>query len=160
MKRNAIACVVGVLSLCAMASTAFAEQTIQFAPARNESPAQQPTTATFSDEFEILSKWETKIVAAIPQSIKDSVNNFDAKRAELAGKYSELRDTSEKASAVSVEVKGSKVQASVDAAPKAWYYLYAALAFFFGYRFIFYGAILAAIFFGLRIIFRYFNIIV
>ena len=158
---------------------AYAQQ-FQFAPDRTTTQTtttttkpsqktQQQTTTTaqttaagsgLEAQLSIISDWEETIVKNIPQPIKDKVNALDEYRQELARKYEKLSATASKDATVAIKGKPAQgtLAVSYDAGPG--YYWYTALAFFFGKMYLFYGAILIGTFLVLRIILRYFNVIV
>lgn len=143
-----------------------AQQTFQFAPDRsNTQQSAQSTTPTSSDsglstQLAVIAEWESAIAAKIPQSLKDKVNGFDLWRQAKADKYAELRDIAGKDATISVKTKPSTKDTTVSFTQGPGYYWYFAVALFFEKMYLFYGAILVGSFLLLRIILRYFNIIV
>ncbi len=158
--KSGIFIIILFLSL-SMGATAFAETSFQFAPSRNKAQVAQAPSASSSNELSLLIDLESKVIEKIPKPIKDGFNVFDAKRAEQAKKYEDLRDTAYEKTIVVKKANAVKADdTAAESTPKTGYYIYVVLAVFFGYQYIFYGAILVAIFLLGRIILRYFNVIV
>lgn len=183
MKRAGIAYTMIVLGM--FIPHVVAAQQFQFAPERTQQTTGQAittqtkvtpaatskTTITsktttpavsggFDTQLQVINEWEQKIVAAIPQPIKDKISNFDIYRQELAKKYEALRDMAGKDAMISVKGKPAQGDVSVSYEAGPGFYWYAALALFFGKMYLFYGAILIGAFLVLRIILRSFNMIV
>lgn len=182
MKRTGIVYTMIVLGM--LAPQVVAAQQFQFAPDRTPQTTERTittqtkvtptttsktattkTTATsatgsFDTQLEVIDEWEKKVVAVIPQSIKDKVNTFDVYRQDLAKKYEALRDVAGKDATIAIKGKPTQGNVSVayDAGPG--FYWYAALALFFGKMYLFYGAILIGAFVVLRVVLRYFNVII
>jgi hypothetical protein len=117
------------------------------------------SSQSFSDQFSVLADWEAKIVAQVPQPIKDKFTEIEKVRIENAKKYAHMRDVAEQGTTVSAKTENAKDKTVVTITPPLGYYYYYALAVFFGYTYVFYGVILLGIFFVLRVILRSFNII-
>ncbi len=142
----------------------FAQQKMSLAPAKEKTPVEQSSAKTSTDsissEFSVISEWEAKIVAKIPQSVKDRVNLFDQKRLEFAAKYRALRDETIGTSAPALKINAKDQKVSVVDAPGARHYWYVALTFIFEHAYVFYGILLLAVFLIFRFVLRRLNIIV
>lgn len=161
MKRISRAIIaVGILLAFTGSSRVFADTSLKLAPSRSEAQARQAPVVSSSNELDLLVDLEAKIIEKIPTSIKDSFNSFDARRVEQARKYEQLRDTAQAKNVVVSKKNATQTNNASKSSPRTAYYIYTVMAVFFGYKYIFYGAILTAVFLLLRVILRYFNVIV
>ncbi len=139
-------------------------RTFQFAPPKTEDRSRVIEDKTAASQLSQIDILQNKIVSLIPKKYIEKVLSFDVIRKEKGLTYEILRDDltplfkSTKSNQGKDRLSGNaQTTVSPDNATTLKYYWYSFLAFSFGNLFVFYGAIVLAIFLIVRLILKRFN---
>ena len=140
-------------------SSAYAD--FQFAPPRAQAISASTTLdGNSQSELSTISGWENDVIAAIPPQWKAQLIRWDMMRLGQAQKFDTLRDSTGVTQVTTIKMVGKKITKVVTNQPIPYiHYWYVALAFFFGYSYVFYGIILLTVLFLVRLILLKFNIV-
>ena len=148
-----------VATILFLRSSAYAD--FQFAPPRAQAISADTTLdGNSQSELSTISGWENDVIAAIPPEWKAQLARWDMMRLGQAQKFDALRDSTGVTQVITTKTVGKKTTKVVTNQPIPYiHYWYVALAFFFGYSYVFYGTILLALLFLVRLVFLKLNIV-